>query len=60
MHNPDSPLKEARSSITAGLTPEEAHRYGRHLVLPEVGVEGQLELKRAGVLVVGAGGLGAP
>ncbi len=35
-------------------------RYARHLVLPEVGVEGQERLKRARVLVVGAGGLGSP
>jgi adenylyltransferase/sulfurtransferase len=60
MHNPDSPLKEARTMATASLTREEAERYGRHLVLPEVGLEGQLALKRASVLMVGAGGLGAP
>jgi molybdopterin/thiamine biosynthesis adenylyltransferase/rhodanese-related sulfurtransferase len=35
-------------------------RYARHLVLPEVGVEGQVRLKRARVLLVGAGGLGSP
>lgn len=42
------------------LTPQELERYGRHLVLPEIGVEGQAALKRARVLLVGAGGLGAP
>ena len=35
-------------------------RYSRHLVLPEVGPEGQLRLQEASVLVVGAGGLGSP
>jgi sulfur-carrier protein adenylyltransferase/sulfurtransferase len=42
------------------LTPDEVHRYSRHLVLPEVGVEGQRRLKDARVLLVGAGGLGSP
>jgi molybdopterin/thiamine biosynthesis adenylyltransferase len=44
----------------APLTPEELERYARHIVLPEVGGSGQQKLKRARVLVVGAGGLGAP
>lgn len=42
------------------LTPEEAQRYKRHLVLREVGGQGQQKLKAARVLVVGAGGLGSP
>jgi sulfur-carrier protein adenylyltransferase/sulfurtransferase len=42
------------------LTPDEIHRYSRHLVLPEVGVEGQRRLKDARILLVGAGGLGSP
>jgi sulfur-carrier protein adenylyltransferase/sulfurtransferase len=42
------------------LTPEELRRYGRHLVLSEVGVNGQKKLKQAKVLLVGAGGLGSP
>ncbi|GBU18321.1 MULTISPECIES: molybdopterin-synthase adenylyltransferase MoeB [Methylobacterium] len=42
------------------LAPEEVERYARHLVLPEVGGPGQNRLKAARVLVVGAGGLGAP
>jgi len=41
------------------LTPEEAARYARHTVLPEVGIEGQRKLKAASVLVVGVGGLGS-
>jgi sulfur-carrier protein adenylyltransferase/sulfurtransferase len=42
------------------LTPEEIQRYGRHLILPEVGMEGQRKLKAARILLIGAGGLGAP
>jgi adenylyltransferase/sulfurtransferase len=42
------------------LSREELERYSRHLILPEVGVEGQLKLKQARVLLVGTGGLGAP
>src|SRR5947207_5837377 len=42
------------------LTPEELRRYGRHLILPEVGLEGQQRLKASSVLLVGAGGLGSP
>src|SRR6188472_2850152 len=42
------------------LTGPERQRYSRHLLLPEVGVEGQQRLKAARVLCVGAGGLGSP
>lgn len=42
------------------LSPEELERYARHIVLPEIGGAGQQKLKRARVLVIGAGGLGAP
>ncbi len=42
------------------LSPAELARYSRHLVLPEVGVEGQRRLKAGRVLLVGAGGLGSP
>ena len=42
------------------LTPEEIERYKRHLVLREVGGQGQQKIKAAKVLVVGAGGLGSP
>ena len=42
------------------LTNEEIGRYSRHLIMPEVGVEGQLKLKNAKVLLIGTGGLGAP
>ncbi len=42
------------------LSKEEIQRYSRHLIMPEVGMEGQLKLKRARVLMIGTGGLGAP
>jgi adenylyltransferase/sulfurtransferase len=42
------------------LSREEIQRYSRHLIMPEVGMEGQLKLKRARVLTIGTGGLGAP
>ncbi|MET0445994.1 MAG: ThiF family adenylyltransferase, partial [Pseudorhodoplanes sp.] len=42
------------------LTPAELERYARHIVLREVGGPGQAALKRARVLVIGAGGIGAP
>jgi sulfur-carrier protein adenylyltransferase/sulfurtransferase len=42
------------------LLPEEYARYSRHLILPEVGLEGQKRLKAASVLCVGTGGLGSP
>jgi molybdopterin-synthase adenylyltransferase len=42
------------------LSDEELERYARHVVLPEIGGAGQQKLKRARVLVVGAGGLGSP
>jgi len=42
------------------LSQDELLRYSRHLILPEVGLEGQRKLKAASVLVVGAGGLGSP
>ncbi|MGC8856984.1 MAG: ThiF family adenylyltransferase, partial [Anaerolineae bacterium] len=43
-----------------GLTHEEILRYSRHLLIPEVGLEGQRKLKGSSVLVIGTGGLGSP
>jgi adenylyltransferase/sulfurtransferase len=45
---------------TAALSNDEILRYSRHLIMPEVGMEGQLKLKAAKVLMIGTGGLGAP
>ena len=44
----------------SGMTAEQRERYSRHTLLPEVGVDGQLKLLNAKVLLLGAGGLGAP
>ncbi len=55
---------EVRARVTrtegAGLTPQERVRYARHLVIPDLGEEGQRKLKAARVLIVGLGGLGSP
>ncbi|MFT8176703.1 adenylyltransferase/sulfurtransferase MoeZ [Mycobacteroides chelonae] len=47
-------------SPAADLTREEVARYSRHLIIPDLGVDGQKRLKNAKVLVIGAGGLGSP
>jgi molybdopterin/thiamine biosynthesis adenylyltransferase/rhodanese-related sulfurtransferase len=57
------PTKEqtfAGATPAASLTNEEILRYSRHLIMPEVGMDGQLKLKGAKVLLIGTGGLGAP
>ena len=48
------------TSAPAQLSKDEILRYSRHLIMPEVGMDGQLKLKRAKVLCIGAGGLGSP
>lgn len=50
------PLVEPASALSR----EEVARYSRHLIIPDLGVDGQKRLKNARVLVIGAGGLGAP
>ncbi len=54
--------EEARAQIGAlpELNKDELARYDRHLILPEVGLEGQRKLKAASILLIGAGGLGSP
>jgi molybdopterin/thiamine biosynthesis adenylyltransferase len=46
--------------VPRSLTPEQRERYSRHLLIPEIGVEGQTKLLEAKVLLLGAGGLGSP
>ena len=46
--------------MSVGLSDSERLRYARHIVLPQVGEEGQIKLLESSVLVVGAGGLGSP
>jgi sulfur-carrier protein adenylyltransferase/sulfurtransferase len=48
------------SEISRSLTSDQVHRYSRHVLIPEVGEEGQLKLLDAKVLLIGAGGLGSP
>src|SRR5580765_6115646 len=48
------------SRTLPNLTNDEVKRYSRHLIMPEVGVDGQRKLKAARVLCIGAGGLGSP
>jgi molybdopterin/thiamine biosynthesis adenylyltransferase/rhodanese-related sulfurtransferase len=50
----------AQSDLLPELTTDDLSRYARHLILPEVGMEGQRKLKAARVLCVGTGGLGSP
>src|SRR5580693_1475272 len=45
---------------SVALTPSEIQRYARHLIMPEVAMEGQRRLKAAKVLCIGTGGLGSP
>src|SRR6476660_10353832 len=58
MNDPLSTLP-ARSA-QASLSPNEVARYSRHLIMPEVGIDGQKRLKASSVLLIGAGGLGSP
>ena len=55
-----SPAAASGSHATVELTPQEVARYSRHLIMPEVAMEGQKRLKAASVLLIGAGGLGSP
>src|SRR6266480_4748397 len=55
-HAADDEEPEAKVSFSSG----EFARYSRHLIMPEVGLEGQGKLKSASVLIIGAGGLGTP
>lgn len=48
------------AALDVQLSHEEVQRYSRHLIMPEVGMEGQKKLKAASILLIGAGGLGSP
>src|SRR6266513_4595272 len=50
----------SHSNGSEPLTNEEVLRYSRHLILPDVGVDGQRKLKAGRILLIGAGGLGSP
>ncbi len=54
------PAGRATTKPGVTLSKEEVMRYSRHLIMPEVGMEGQLKIKQAKVLCIGTGGLGAP
>src|SRR5271169_1534980 len=54
----ETPTTANETAVT--LSKEEVMRYSRHLIMPEVGMEGQLKIKAAKVLCIGTGGLGAP
>src|SRR5437588_612238 len=55
------PIGEALKNVALPeLSKDEVARYSRHLIMPEVGMEGQRKLKAASILLIGAGGLGSP
>jgi len=58
MNNSGKKMSSAETEAT--LSHEEVKRYSRHLIMPEVGVQGQKKLKAASVLLIGTGGLGSP
>src|SRR5688572_8808609 len=55
-----APTSEPIVEAAPALSAEEVKRYSRHLILPEVGMDGQRKLKQSSVLCIGAGGLGSP
>jgi molybdopterin/thiamine biosynthesis adenylyltransferase/rhodanese-related sulfurtransferase/molybdopterin converting factor small subunit len=55
-----APASVEAAAAASELTIDEIRRYSRHLIIPDVGMDGQKRLKNAKVLVVGAGGLGSP
>ena len=55
-----SDVKTTAAKPEPALSNDEILRYSRHLIMPEVGMEGQRKLKAAKVLCIGAGGLGSP
>src|SRR5262245_6316521 len=55
-----APAIDVQPRAAADLSADEIKRYSRHLIMPEVGMDGQRKLKTASVLCIGAGGLGSP
>jgi adenylyltransferase/sulfurtransferase len=55
-----NPIIDPARATSAALAPQEIARYSRHLIMPEVGMDGQKRLKASSVLLIGAGGLGSP
>ncbi|KAL1852273.1 Urmylation protein [Paecilomyces lecythidis] len=58
--NPSARPEEQQSSRRWPLFAEEYRRYGRQMIVPQIGLQGQLKLRSSSVLIVGAGGLGCP
>jgi adenylyltransferase and sulfurtransferase len=58
----NNPERNAKSPLSTNrpLELEEYIRYGRQMIIPQIGLPGQIALKKASVLVIGAGGLGCP
>ena len=56
----DARKDAAMAEELPNLSPDEIKRYSRHLIMPEVGMDGQRRLKAGSVLCIGAGGLGSP
>ena len=54
------PVEAGHQTRLPDLSPDEIKRYSRHLIMPEVGMDGQRKLKQSSVLCIGAGGLGSP
>lgn len=54
------PISNGKLSSGHGLSPDNIYRYSRHLLLPSFGVQGQANLLKSSILVIGAGGLGSP
>lgn len=59
-HASSAHLSNRETAMHPQLTHEEILRYSRHLLIPDVGLEGQRKLKAASILIVGTGGLGSP
>src|SRR5436190_13936756 len=61
-HRPTAVLNDslAARAQAVSLSGQEVQRYSRHLIMPEVGMDGQKRLKAASILLIGAGGLGSP